>query len=245
MFENIIKFKTSKIYLNNFNSRPKPTKLNIPDWYKEISHDLKQRTIKGCMPFLDTLTTGYILNMPIEYRIKHNVKYEDEQTTQAFAQLEPNSEIYHFTNINTYKNESHPIEQLGMKCPFIQKNKTMNIHKILNPWVIETPPGYSCIFLPPLNNGDDRFSIIPGIVDTDLFPNEINFPFIINGDKYPVLDTVIKEGTPYVQVIPFKRESWKMKIETLTKNKNLRHSLWSIENIYRYKNKFWNKKIWR
>tara|TARA_R100001460_G_scaffold901_5_gene3831 strand:+ start:5262 stop:5999 length:738 start_codon:yes stop_codon:yes gene_type:complete len=245
VFENIIKFKTSKIYLNNFNIRPKPSKLNIPDWYKEISHNLKEKTVKGCMPFLDTLTIGYTLSIPIEYRIKHNIKVDNERISKAFAQLDAGSEIYHFTNVNTYNDESHPIGQLGMKCPFVQKNKTMEVHKILNPWIIETPPGYSCLFLPPLNNTDDRFSIIPGIVDTDVFPNEINFPFIVNGDKYPVLDTVIKEGTPYVQVIPFKRESWKMKIETISKSKNLRHSLWGREVIHRYKNKFWNKKIWK
>ena len=65
-----------------------------------------------------------------------------------------------------------------------------------------------------MNNTDDRFSIIPGIVDTDSFSLEINFPIVLNGDKYPVIKTTIKKGTPYVQVIPFKREKWKMKITT-------------------------------
>ena len=41
----------------------------------------------------------------------------------------------------------------------------------------------------------------------------VSFPFIINGDKYDVLDTIIKKGTPYVQIIPFKRDSWEMKIK--------------------------------
>jgi hypothetical protein len=63
---------------------------------------------------------------------------------------------------------------------------------------------------------DDRFSIMPGIVDTDTFPNEINFPIVINGDKYPVLETIIEKGTPYVQIIPFKRDSWKMKFKSRT-----------------------------
>ena len=55
-----------------------------------------------------------------------------------------------------------------------------------------------------MNNADDRFSIIPGIVDTDTFNQEVNFPFVINGDKYSSLDTIIKKGTPCVQIIPFK-----------------------------------------
>jgi len=34
----------------------------------------------------------------------------------------------------------------------------------------------------------------------------------LNGDKYPVLETLILKGTAYAQVIPFKRDSWCMKI---------------------------------
>lgn len=109
----------------------------------------------------------------------------------------------------------HRKEQLE-GSPYIEKNKNLPFYKVLNPWVISTPPGYSCLFLPPMNNTDDRFSIIPGIVDTDTYKNEINFPFVINGDKYPTLETMIKKGTPYVQVIPFKRDRWKMKVEKIS-----------------------------
>ena len=62
----------------------------------------------------------------------------------------------------------------------VEKNKNLPFHKILNPWIITTPPGYSTLFVPPLNNSDDRFSIIAGIVDTDTFKNEINFPIVIH-----------------------------------------------------------------
>jgi hypothetical protein len=67
----------------------------------------------------------------------------------------------------------------------LKKIKNLSFYKIINPWKIKTPKGYSCLFVSPLNNSDDRFSIISGIVDTDTFPNEINFPIIINGDKIP------------------------------------------------------------
>ena len=133
-----------------------------------------------------------------------------------------------------------------MKCPFVSKNKSLPFHKLLNPWTIKTPPGYSCLFLPPMNNSDDRFSIIPGIVDTDTFPYEINFPIIINGDKYPILETVIKIGTPIVQVIPFKREKWKMKI--ITKSPKEGKKNWfalKSKIIDVYKTKWWSKKSWK
>ena len=95
-------------------------------------------------------------------------------------------------------------------------------------FIIKTPPGYSSLFLPPMNNTDDRFSIIPGIVDTDTYKLEVNFPIVFNGDKYESLKTTIKRGTPYVQVIPFKRDSWTMSIEEIKEKKN------NLFNFYKY-----------
>ena len=115
------------------------------------------------------------------------------------------------------------------------------MQKFLNPWIIKTPPGYSCLFVPPLNNADDRFSIIPAIVDTDSFTMWINFPFIVNGDKYPVLDTELKKGTPYVQVIPFKRDSWKMKIEEQKEVEKMWLGKYFLKKLHNYKQTFWNK----
>ena len=100
--------------------------------------------------------------------------------------------------------------------------------------------------MPIQNNQDDRFYPITGIVDTDTFISEINFPIVINGDKYPVLDTVIKKGTPYVQIIPFKRESWKMKISKLTTKDIYSFRLnYGLKILYNYKQRFWNKKSWK
>ena len=209
MFDNIIEFSSQESIIENKEINPIPCKLNIPKWFKELEHDPIEKTVKGCVPFLETLTAGYLLKTPIELYIEHNVIKENKIIANLSTGFESNN-----LNLNTSNDvlNTHPIKQLG-KCPFVQKNKNLPFQKILNPWIIKTPPGYSCLFLPPLNNTDDRFSIIPGIVDTDNFLTHINFPIIINGDKYPVLETTIKPGTPYVQVIPFKREAWKMKIK--------------------------------
>ena len=151
-------------------------------------------------------------------------------------------------NLNRASGEqTHPPQQLGKECPFNQKNQNLAFQKIMNPWLIKTPPGYSCLFLPPMNNSDDRFSIIPGIVDTDTFELEINFPIIVNGDKHPALKTIIKKGTPYVQVIPFKRESWKIKIKAFDKNNKVEkdRDFYQFRLLHQYKERFWNKKLWK
>jgi hypothetical protein len=246
VFQKDIEFSTHEDYFAQKEDYPIPSKLNIPEWYKKLDHNINNLTVKGCMPFLDSLTAGYLLKMPQDLKIDHNVlnKNNEPDSFSRFGLSPINSPKIFSMNLNGGP-EVHPTEQVK-GSPLIEKNKNMGFYKILNPWVIKTPKGYSCLFVPPLNNSDDRFSIIPGIVDTDSFDNEINFPIVINGDKYPVLNTIIKKGLPYVQVIPFKRESWKMETKsvemTKIENQRILHKLfiWG-----RYKNTMWNKKLWK
>jgi len=251
MFYKEIEFSAHEDYFAQKEDYPAPIKLNIPEWYKKLEHSLENKTIKGCMPFLDTLTSGYLLKIPQDFNLRHNVDNKDDKgnlikdSFQTFA-LHGHSALLHAKTINLNSNvEIHPIKQ-AEGSPFVEKNKNLPFYKIINPWKIKTPKGYSCLFVPPLNNSDDRFSIIPGIVDTDTFLNEVNFPIVINGDKYPILETTIKKGTPYVQIIPFKRDSWKMSIKS-RKQKDIQNSImfFSLTLLNTYKEKYWNKKAWK
>ena len=251
MFNKEIEFSAHEDYFALKEDYPTPIKFNIPEWYKKLDKSVLNRTIKGCMPFLDTLTSGYLLKMPQDFHVRQNVDNENEKgekfkdSFQTFG-LHEMSQVINANYINLNSGfDIHTLNQIK-GSPFIEKNKNLPFYKILNPWKIKTPKGYSCLFVPPLNNSDDRFSIIPGIVDTDTFPNEINFPIIINGDKYPTLETLIKIGTPYVQIIPFKRDNWKMilklRIQKEIKNSKLFYGL-KLLNIY--KETYWNKKSWK
>ena len=227
---------------------PVPAKLNIPTWYKNLKHTAEYKTIKGCIPFLDSLTAGYILKIPQDLYINHNVINKETNQIDSFFKpaLDQSYSILNYKfNINlngSNKADTHPPSQLGSECPYHKKNKDLPFYKILNPFVIKTPPGYSTLFVPPLNNRDDRFEIISGIVDTDIFKTEINFPIIINGDKYPTLETVLKRGTPYVQCIPFKRDNWEMEIKKGNKNRAMNWLLPFLKD--NYKKLIWKKKKW-
>jgi hypothetical protein len=250
MFDKEIEFSAHEDYFAQKEDYPTPIKLNIPEWYKKLNHTTENQTIKGCIPFLDTLTSGYLLKIPQDFHIKHNIDVKNEKgedikdSFQTFALHSKSSLLYaKYINLNS-SIDVHPIKQLE-GSPYIEKNKNLPFYKILNPWKIKTPKGYSCLFVPPLNNSDDRFSIIPGIVDTDTFPNEVNFPIVINGDKYPILDTIIKKGTPYVQVIPFKRDFWKMSIKSRPqKEVQVSRLFYALRLLYVYKDKYWKKKSW-
>ena len=248
MFEKVIEFIAPKDYVVKKQDLPTPIKINAPDWFKKLNHSEEHRTIKGCMPFLDTLTFGYSLYVPVDLKVQHNVTVKDREGKEKQDSLFgcPIDRSAYDSGININYNgpgqSTHGPQQVE-GSPFIDKNKNLPFYKILNPWIIKTPPGYSCLFVPPLNNADDRFSIIPGIVDTDSFNSEINFPIIINGDKYNVLDTIIKKGTPYVQIIPFKRDNWEMKISSSNMARNrISKALFPLRFIHNYKTDIWKKK---
>jgi hypothetical protein len=243
-FSKIIEFSTSEDYLDTKQDHPEPASHFIPAWYKKLNYKHDHKTAKGCMPFLDTLTAGYILKVPQDYRIAHNILNEETNKMDSYQGVAHSAPGPH-VNLNYGDKSYHePFQLLGSKQ--LEKNKNLPFHKISNPWIIKTPPGYSCLFVPPLNNKDDRFEILPGIVDTDTYEKEINFPFLINGDKYPTIDTTIEKGTPYVQVMPFLRDNWKMKI---TKRDTEKYKRWyyfyGLAFMNNYKKLFWKKKKYK
>jgi hypothetical protein len=250
MLKKIITFSAHKDYVDNIDPEdfPVPIKTNIPEWFKKLNHSHGLQTVKGCMPFLDTLTTGYLLKFPQDYRINHNDFNKEINKKDSFAHAAKIDGNYLFSRQINLTNDPvanvHNTVQLE-GSPHLKKNKNLPFYKILNPWTIKTPPGYSCLFLSPMNNQDDRFDIIPGIVDTDVFTHEVNFPIVINGDKYENLKAHFKKGTPLVQVIPFKRDSWEMKIKKYkTEDVIGNKMMYFLELLHKYKNKFWHKKTW-
>ena len=207
---------------------PQPASKFIPEEYKKLKRhahdDLHQPTVKTCIPFLDSLTAGYIIPFDQDYLV--NPVESDFTVTPANREED---------DIGYHNRAQLPKEW--------QKTTGENAGKFHNKWLIKTPPGYSCLFIQPMNRLEPRFQIISGIVDTDTYINTVNFPFILHKRDKQFL---IKKGEPMVQVIPFKRDSWKMwagfYMEKLhSKTINMLGSEW----VDRYKKMFWNKKSFK
>ena len=207
---------------------PKPSKLFIPQEYKNLSrfnsNDMHKPTLKTCMPFLDSMTAGYIIPFDQDYLV--------DPVENDFSVVPANREMNDFG--------FHAKTQLPKEW---HKTTGENAGKFHNKWLIKTPPGYSCLFVHPMNRLEERWKIIEGIVDTDTYINAINFPFVLKKRDKQFL---IKKGDPMVQVIPFKRESWKswsgFYLEKLhVKTLNLLMSEW----VDKYKNMFWKKKNYK
>jgi hypothetical protein len=207
MFHKEIEFSAQEDYFSLKEDYPVPIKLNIPEWYKKLNHSIDNLTVKGCMPFLDSLTSGYLLKMPQDFNVRHNVINEkgEKDSFQTFG-LHDMSPILIAKQINLNSGiDVHPVRQL-MGSSFIEKNKNLPFYKILNPWKIKTPKGYSTLFMQPVHR-ESVFTILPGLVDTDTYSAPVNFPFVLNDVNF---EGLIPKGTPIAQVIPIKRENWTM-----------------------------------
>jgi len=228
MTRKIIKFtNTSPLELEP----PKPGKNSIPDWFKQTPSylgdkneysEMTRATIKKCIPVFDAIITGYLFTTPVDIW----AKIEDGIT---YFYWKPNTE---FTPVNFQKSaqaEKHPAQS---------KHPWKDVPKIINPWSIQTPKGYSCLILPPMHR-ETPFNTLPAIVDTDTYITPINFPFVLFD---PMFTGLIPAGTPVAQIIPFKRDAWTLEISSNADAplKQFRYLTTFFYNAY--KNLMWSKK---
>jgi hypothetical protein len=170
------------------------------------------------------ITAGYVITTPADIVVSK----KEEKTFPSFTWG-----IDDFTCV-----ESHSVSQYDQyKVP----NEYFSVgFKFNNPWTIVTPKGYSSIILTPTFRDDLPFFSLPAIVDTDKHPTAINFPFFIRKD----FEGTIPMGTPIVQIIPFKRDSWSTKTEKF--DQRLYESWKRAKRLSesRYKTFFRSKKTW-
>lgn len=239
-----IKFSSTKEWMDkNHISYPEPALKNIPEWYKKAKNfikdpiteeylkDGKENKIiswKACPAMLDTYMSGYVLKTPcdIDFFINNlgiiDVEIKDKKY-KSFCQ------------------KREPIDVHGFFQPSGYYKNHFAWHGY---WNIETPKGYSCIFLNPINHFNLPFLNTSGIIDTDQVsvPGSLPF-FLLEG-----WTGTIPAGTPYLQIIPFKKENWNSSFikesDRILYKKNL-----DIQRLFRerktggiYKRLFWNKK---
>jgi hypothetical protein len=105
--------------------------------------------------------------------------------------------------------------------------------KFINPWRIYTPKGYSVIFMTPTYQFEKRFTVLPGIVETDSY-HHVNFPSIWHTTK----DAIINRGTPFIQVIPFKRDDWDFKTSQMNEKDLYNDAREKTELSTKFKNSY-------
>ena len=236
-------------------SLPVSTQSVIPDWYKEADRFAKMPngeyykankgicpypkdgttddygmipTWKSCPAILDAFITGYVFKTPCDITFfkndngKIDVKVHDSSYKGFCTKRPPMPQFQHPQGY--YKD-----------------------HFAWFPdWGIKVPDGYSCLYMTPMNRFDLPFLNTTGIVDNDKVNLSGSFPFfVIDG-----WEGTIKAGTPYMQIIPFKRENWESEVNILD-NSTIYKNIQENMKFYRkpdggiYKDKVWTRREYR
>jgi hypothetical protein len=180
---------------------PKPAVKSFPEWYKTLApEDFSSRdifnapimTAKKCLPIIDAMSLGFTMPLCADLQVTTN-----ETLSEIKLHNPPNLKVAEFHDLKQVGGRSYP-GYPGQPVKFI------------NHWVIKTKPGWSTLFITPINYFNQDFTCIGGMVDTDRYPKEVNFPAVWHT---PNFDDVIPAGTPLVTAIPIKRKAFSKKVK--------------------------------
>jgi hypothetical protein len=211
--------------------RPIPAVQGLPDWFKRLPAKSfnaimgsETETVKKCPPFIDAMTYGFLIPLPIDLKVQNGEFSWDFEMPEGFVSEYSHSPIgFH-----------DPSQIAG--TPFHDEDRF--IIKFNNFWTIETPPGYSLLCTHPINRTDLPFTTLTGLVDSDTFyDSPLNFPARWHDTEF---NGVLPKGTPVAQCLPVKRESWVGRFELLSREdmariSETRETLGRQEDLYRRK----------
>jgi len=207
--------------------RPVPAREKIPEFIKNLpdvkdSYNTSEKivdNIKACLPVMDYITAGYLLPVCVECSITTSIKNFSEVLSLESARMKDLSN----PDIKTSK-----VAAIFDKstCPFEGENNPKHFFKYTTDWSIKTPPGYSCLIVSPFVNLNKKFTLIPAIVDTDTYHKPIPISGYLNTKE----EVRFRPGDYVIQVIPFKRDDWKMSVKI---DSSVNESKFFIYNVYK------------
>lgn len=175
---------------------PVPASKFWPQWFRKQSPgtfntETRQgiNTVKSCPAVLDVLNMGYVIPLWCDFKLM--------RTPDNIGWRSPQPEMYPAV--------VHPEEQIDA-YPF-KENTFRGTFKLINPWQIKTPKGYSTLFVSPIYHQHDNVEVLVGSVDTDIY-HEAHVNTFITSEIGKEIS--LDYGMPLVQVIPYKREEFKM-----------------------------------
>jgi len=219
-----------KSVLKEYPNTITPAKNHIPNWYKKIpkwkDNEIFEvgkgfnSSIKQCVPFLGSLTTGYVITLPYDLYVKNDGGFP----LLTWKSLDFPPKVREEVADPLMVPAGHaPIEFLWNYCVYYR-----------------FPKGYSALFTHPLNRFDLPFTTVSGVLDGDFtMYAHGNAPFYIKKD----FEGIIPQGTPIAQLIPFLQESWKSEVvEDLDQVGDLHKKSCELVISGYYKKNFWKRK---
>jgi hypothetical protein len=236
-----IKFLQSYPMLSDVFPKPSPASRNIPQWYKDQpgiigdnpevpENGVLKLSVKKCQAFFDVMAAGYIIKVPVDIYIDTTQGKLDVQIPVALQNFRNELITHHST-----EQVSHMPIDTDRYC-----NEILRIHPT---WMVSTEKGYSTLYLQPLHGKPSPLKAVEAIIDTDEFFSDGHLSFLVEkGFK-----GLIKQGTPMVQIIPFKRDDWEMEVEENFNPEKTISQRNSVRSTFQhgYKLKFWQKKTFK
>lgn len=240
---NKIIFKTNKTWLSaESKSAPQPIIKSIPDWFRKADRYAKDDknnfiigpdngkipTWKACPAIFDIMSTGYSLNTPCDIEFFKNADKEIDVKIKDIKYL-------------SFVQRRLPMPQFTHPEGYYKEHFAW-----FGEWQVKLPKGYSALYSQPFNRYDLPFLSTSGIIDNDKVNLPGSYPFFIRKG----FTGIIPAGTPYVQVIPFKRENWISEIieeedaSKLFEDMRLNASKYRKPNGGIYKNKVWEQRTY-
>jgi len=232
-----IEFKTDVKGLEEI-APVRPASYFLPKWFKSMSDSIEQPavhekgkpnyfgkkgdtakkhtsgTVKRCPAIVDLITEGFIIPLWSDFLVQRDM------------------ETLEWDNKNfKYGIEFHSKKQI--KGWDLKKTDFPEGVKFINPWRIYTPKGYSVMFMTPTYQFEKRFTVLPGIVETDSY-HHVNFPTVWHATK----DAFIERGTPFIQVIPFKRDSWNLSVDQMSDQDLANEEIEKVRLSTKFKNSY-------
>lgn len=166
-----------------------------PSWFKRIHKG--EGSLRRCAGINDFFNVGLTIPAWTNFTFRPGVDGSWETRANNFG--------FNQTDSTVAPIEGFAFASTG-ECPITNMRssdtKEAQYPKLVNPWKIETAPGWSVLFLPMMWEPDPNYTILPAVVHTDFY-HTANIVLNITGDA----PFTIKYGTPLAHLIPFERKN--------------------------------------
>lgn len=239
-----ISFIANRENLNKDNpSCPISTAKTMPKWYRDADifainpntgepwinpqDGGKVPTWKSCPALLDVMSSGYVLRTPCDIEFYNNGQRISVRVLDKKYQ--------------DFVNERMPMPQFVTPMGYDENHFAWWIN-----WGTSVPEGYSVLYTHPMNRFDLPFISTSGVIDNDKVKLPGTMPFFV----FKGWTGILPAGTPYSQMIPFKRENWESEEiienkETIYKKNYINNLFYRVKDGGVYKKKIWSRRSYK
>jgi hypothetical protein len=193
----------------------------LPDWWRQTpaaspgtDPRIEAGTVKVCPAFPDFYSAAYVVRAWCDFIFDFNDGNPRARTAAP----------------DLFQLSFHAAGQFLDHAPPSARDSVTAVIKLHSPWYVRTSPGYSVLQLPMFYEFDPRFTVMAGVIRSDVH-HDMNQQVMIHSKE----SFVVERGTPLAMYVPFKRESFEFSAAEATpeQGKALKKSGLEIDTKFR------------